>query len=549
MAENKRNTVKFTKTSFILFLLLIVVFSSWLRIRHILNNPVMVHDEAISYLAATANQGEYHDAIENKTFPYGEWATVKDWQEFLKSDGKLAFSKIQNDLAAYDVHPPLYFWLLHLWVLIFGVNFWTGPLLNVFLSALNIVLLAFLARNIMNCDFRALAVAITYAFSPGVMSTTFLARNYELFSFFSILFLWGLRRLFVKDADALFLTGSILTVIVFLGLLTHYYFGLFAAAAFLAYFVWGIRQQENFNLFFKKLLTLGTSSAVGLLLMLMAHSEFFHQFFSFQSQGQPFSGFDLVLRILKVCLGISGYFVEVHRRGAPETSWLLLIILGVIVSTALIKPLRRRLFPQNQPVLMNSQITFLLIYLTLVIGIMVTLYLTFFTHQAVMGPRYLSPVFPVLSFFPVLFFRLWGRKETIGIIAFVCLMLISGTLYARPWFQLNAEKQAEISRADTILVDNVSRGILPIFMMYLPADKLVFAAMQDDLLDNKKWISGLKHRVLFLSALEYGNTASKRIALIEGIQDEYEAILVPGGQWGLYGLGQAYAFRRKGDNP
>ena len=38
---------------------------------------------------------------------------------------------IGDDLARYDNHPPLYFWLLHVWIALFGLNLHSGVLLNI----------------------------------------------------------------------------------------------------------------------------------------------------------------------------------------------------------------------------------------------------------------------------------------------------------------------------------------------------------------------------------------------------------------------------------
>jgi len=147
--SNFAKRIASSNARFVFFLVLIVLFSGALRLQYVLKNPTIVHDEAISYLAATGNQAAFQEVFDQKTFPYGEWASTADWQKFLQPRGHLIFKKIQTDLGIYDVHPPLYFWLLHLWVLVVGVHNWAGESLNILLGVINIVLVSFGARSLL----------------------------------------------------------------------------------------------------------------------------------------------------------------------------------------------------------------------------------------------------------------------------------------------------------------------------------------------------------------------------------------------------------------
>jgi len=78
-----------------------------LRIHAQHQNPNVQHDEAWSYASAAGRLGPFMAAMDGGLT--GRWVPASDWQYFWQSDGLSGVSRIAPDLAAYDVHPPLYF--------------------------------------------------------------------------------------------------------------------------------------------------------------------------------------------------------------------------------------------------------------------------------------------------------------------------------------------------------------------------------------------------------------------------------------------------------
>ncbi len=118
-----------------------------LRLELIANKKTMQHDEAISYLAAAGHQRDYALTVGAGRPPAGEWVSAREWQRFMEPDRSFIFGQIAHDLADYDIHPPLYFWLLHGWILIFGTTEWAGPLLNLLIDMGTALALYRLARG------------------------------------------------------------------------------------------------------------------------------------------------------------------------------------------------------------------------------------------------------------------------------------------------------------------------------------------------------------------------------------------------------------------
>src|SRR5574342_1093609 len=111
-------------------LTLTVLAAAVLRLSGISVKKTFSKDEGFSYVCATGHATEYIHATEGHA-PFGEWVPAAAWKKFLQIDQRFCFKKIGLDLANTDIHPPLYFWLLHVWALPLGINLWTGPSLNI----------------------------------------------------------------------------------------------------------------------------------------------------------------------------------------------------------------------------------------------------------------------------------------------------------------------------------------------------------------------------------------------------------------------------------
>ena len=99
-----------------------LVAGTGLRIHAQRANPNVQHDEAWSYASAAGRLGPFLAAMDggSATSLTGRWVPASEWQHFWQSDGLSGVGRIAPDLAAYDVHPPLYFGLLHGWLTLTG---------------------------------------------------------------------------------------------------------------------------------------------------------------------------------------------------------------------------------------------------------------------------------------------------------------------------------------------------------------------------------------------------------------------------------------------
>ena len=222
------------------------------RIAGALDKKTVEHDEAVSYLCATGHLGAYvdtqiHGSDQSLT---GHWVEASQWKQFLHVDNKFLFGKIRRDMAGYYVHPPLYFWLLNVWVRWFGLNSLAGLSINVVFFLLTMFVLFRLGQYVFQDIFEASLGTLLWALSPATIITSLMARNWEMLAFLTVLFYGPLTIRYV-DGDAKPRKRELLAlaVVACLGSLTNYQFLLIVLPAGIMLGVLKLAKRDLKNLF------------------------------------------------------------------------------------------------------------------------------------------------------------------------------------------------------------------------------------------------------------------------------------------------------------
>lgn len=226
LAAAHKTSVLLIAFAILLAQLLIFVVPAWGRQTH-------SGDELTSFLAATGHLAEYSTVRAADTYPAGQWVPASEWQRFLRVEEGRGLSAVANDMFYWDVHPPLYFWLLHGWLHVVPYNLWMGTLLNWLITLVAAVVLYFLAKHLFKePPFAYLTVAV-WLLSPTLLRSAFLARQYVLMTFWTILLAYFLFRFLSSTARKerlLLLIGAVVASVG--GMLTHYLFLFVVAGAF-----------------------------------------------------------------------------------------------------------------------------------------------------------------------------------------------------------------------------------------------------------------------------------------------------------------------------
>jgi hypothetical protein len=520
--------------SAILILALGMVISTTLRIAAVAGKKTLDFDEGISFLSATGHQGEYSRIEENR--PFGAWVEASEWKKFIRLEEMFCFSQIGADLAAQDVHPPLYFWLLHLWFILLGIHLWTGPSLNILISMIAIPFLYSLANRILKNPVEAAVVTFIWALSPTVMQVSCLTRQYDLLAFCTILLVlqivkWADTKKNFQSRDFIFLSLSTAA-----GALTHYHFSfvIFGGGLFL------IARLIKRN---KRRLVAGlVSMATGLILFFLLHPRFFQSVKSQMARTQAFQYAEIIPRLKNIILSFETFFWHGRPLTFLTSPAILyryiypLILLSLLVSLAVIYFKKRSAIADHIRKIDYTGYYVIYFFLWLA-GITVLCYISFLSRRHAMGPRYLVMAWPFFAFLPVLLIRFSIRFKTVLMISLCFLQALFGSL---DMLYLNYEdgkiqdQIALLRNSDMVLLDNVGRGVLPGISWQIPDDKLVFAADQSYLLDHREiWQKEIGPNSIYVSVLLYGNSMEQRQEILDLIGQNHKAVPLSGGFWGL----------------
>ncbi len=174
----------------------------------------------------------------NTNNSYGREAYDRSWvsSENIKKDfyvlpgEQFNFSRVV-ELQSYDVHPPVYYLLLHT-VCSFMVgtySMWQGIGLNIFFSLILTVFLFLIINRFTGNDYVSALFVLMIILCPGVISNVMFIRMYSLMTLFMILqvYIHILMEEFKSFKEIPLYLMILSALITYLGFLTHYFYLVF----------------------------------------------------------------------------------------------------------------------------------------------------------------------------------------------------------------------------------------------------------------------------------------------------------------------------------
>lgn len=475
------------------------------------------HDDAISVIAAACNQSRYAS-----TTLAGHWAAAADWQQYWHMQSFGCFGQITHGLINYDIHPPLYFWLLHIWFCVFGISITTGLLLNiVFLSVATVAIYA-TCRMLSVSQWIAFVATLAWIVSLSTRSTVGAIRQYTLFTMLTALLLL-LAVLWIQRKRWPYLAGMV--AVMTAGLLTHYQFPfpLATIAGTTALLLWKRHARREVGH-----LALASAASVALFVAILPH--FRQSVLLAHKQAQPFELINLPIRIGGSAFSVAQLFNPLdwfHPLPYGMLDWThpylaivsLLNIAASIATFWFVLSLFRRYFKQNL-----TASSWPLSHLPILSGLatlaMVTLmYVSFISPVHAIGLQYLNFVTPMLFVgiacaaectLPTISDR---RATTIPAILIACAALATS---------LSVMQRAElvpirgIGKADSIVLDSTRRGILPTVLWHAKPSTRIYAADQVDLLQKFPVLPArTSGELVYVSSDAFGNTVQNRKGILK----------------------------------
>lgn len=209
------------------------------------------------YLIAQANSADTFTTT---------WVSGQDYRDYLAVSESNTF----NYASVYynqrgDVHPPLYYILLHTVCSVFQGTFskWYGLTINFVVLTGTLLLLYRMVDRHLGGSRVALAVTAAYGLSNGFMTSAMYLRMYALLTLMTVLYCYVHLELAVDDFQIKGKKRLMLVAATLGGFLTHYYFVLYAIGVAFVYVIWMV-SRKKWRAVLKYIITLACTAAAGL---------------------------------------------------------------------------------------------------------------------------------------------------------------------------------------------------------------------------------------------------------------------------------------------
>jgi len=519
-------------------------------------SPNVQHDEAWSYASAAGRLGPFLAAMDELgangqsanglgASLTGRWVPAGEWQRFWTSEGLSDVAHIATDLSAFDVHPPLYFGLLHGWLLVAGDSVGAGRALNLVFAAFTVLGIYGLARALGFISLEAALAALVWAVSPAVVGISAIARQYDLLALATVLLVWGLVRATTpprgrsrgsgRERGSVWLGAVWLAAAGAAALLTHYQAILLIAGAA----VWAVAgvprrgPDGRRRPWWQALVGLAAGTIVAGLLAPGWRLAFTREREKLDGFSAPtlLEKLDAIGATLARFLGVPGLVLAVAA----------LILLAVVLILLAVPRTRARLVARVRGA--RPGWWTLLFFLAVTAGGICLQNLLFLSMPPRISARYLAMAWPFVAFVPMLVFGLWPRGRYV-LTAALCLLVLLPTTLAAPLLYGGEDRMPleRLAGADAVLVDNVGVGELPRFLWFVPADAQVFAGTQEQFLaDKPAWAEApLGEQAYYVSILRKGGVAWRRNRILHNLRKTHDVELVASN-----GMAEVYAITPK----
>ena len=519
----------------------LLVAAGGLRLAGGADKSGLTHDESISYLAAACHQGDYARITVSAEPPFGRWVAASEWKALLRPDRALCLGQISRDLSREDIHPPLYFWLLHVWALVFGVGLWTGLSLNVVLATLTGLALFGLARRVLGEPLEAAGVAGVWSLSPAAIRVFGEARQYELLALLAVLLVWQSLRFADPSTRTPRRDAVGLAALTAAGALTHFLFSLVvvAAAAVLAVRLW---RRER-----RRLAPGLASIAAGYATFSLAHPGFLLSGRRGRAQAAVEATAELLGARAEATVETLAEFLLPPGLATGLTGAVALGALAALTFWAVVATLRSS---RNRRVAAAMPLVF--VWLA---AAHAALFLTFVSPGSGMDFKHLSAVWPFAAFVPVLALGSLPARVRLPLgAAGAAALATAATIASLGQFPASGQTPPpHLERSRRVVLDNVARGVLPRIVWPLRDDAPVFAAHQRHLLGHRgAWLDEIGPGTLYVGGLppsdpRYGNSPALGRRVADVISGRHRLVRIPGRALGagrVYRIGPPGAVAR-----
>lgn len=184
-------------------------------------------DEVYSYGLSNCEEYPFINNETVKELGYNGWVDSEFFKYYVTVDTNKPISfKAAYDNQVADVHPPMYYFILHIVCYLAGGEFtkWTGLALNLVILILLDLVLYYIGLYILKDKYKALVPVLFWSLSSAGLSNIVFIRMYMLLTLELAVFV-AIHIMALKSKNAFSIKWYILIFInVIMGGLTHYYY-------------------------------------------------------------------------------------------------------------------------------------------------------------------------------------------------------------------------------------------------------------------------------------------------------------------------------------
>ena len=495
-------------------IILLFISAGSVRLWKTFSLKTLTHDGSIALAAAAGQHNAFGFEFSSKGEILNRWTQARKWKRFLTIEHPFCFREIQSGLKNHDIHPPLYFWLLHVWMLICGTHAWTGPLLNIILASLSAIVLFYIFRIFTKENLSALSVSLIWFACPPAMASSMMARQYDLLTLLGLILIWMVIRISDAEKTSRYYDWGLIALISALGLLTHFHFlllisgcGLFVSCKIPA-------------IGWKKALTCFGAMAIGCLLFYIIYGNPGKTFAQAKLQSQAYDSEQFSNRIEFVWHSLS-FFWGSSRIAEITTK----IFLSGTIALLLLHILN--VFKIWTPRIIRSHYVFfpVLYFFLWTTGITVGLYLSFVSPNHAISSRYLCLTWPFFAGLFVSIIRFLPRYSNFIAYSFGAFLIVTSAIsnidHDRVYTP-DSDPIPTFKRVDAVIIDMPNRGYLFPAIFQLNDDQLVYVGRQKEILENKEeFMQKQHHTIAYYNMNIYGNTPQMGAQVVELLKKDY----------------------------
>ena len=189
----------------------------------------------------------YNLANSSKELNTDGWNSPEDFNEYLAvSDAhRFDYAQVYKNQIIDASHPPFYYALVHTVCSFFPnvFNKWLAYSVNIIMMTVALILLFKIGKRVTDNNLYALIATGGYAFSVACITTTIYLRMYATLTMFVLAFLYLTLKIFDRGRDVKFYEVLPILPVVILGVLTQYYFIMFAGLIGLVFLILQLKRK------------------------------------------------------------------------------------------------------------------------------------------------------------------------------------------------------------------------------------------------------------------------------------------------------------------